>query len=143
MTFLSLPGTLDHLNFIVQRKYVMQFFTDILHFFVNNADADTVTATSSPQANGSSSLIIMTVIFILFMYFVMWRPQSKRAKEHRMLMNSLTKDDEVVTAGGILGKIVKVTDHYVLLTLADNVSITVQKSSIVNALPKGTLKSIS
>jgi preprotein translocase subunit YajC len=120
----------------------MQFFTDILSFFVSNANADTA-AGASPQAGGGSSLIIMTGIFILFMYFVMWRPQSKRTKEHRLLLNGLAKDDEVVTAGGILGKIVKVTDQYVLLTLADNVSITVQKSSIVNALPKGTLKSIA
>lgn len=119
----------------------MQFFNDILSFFVSNAHADTVAA--APQQGGGFSLVIMTGIFILFMYFVMWRPQSKRAKEHRMLINSLTKDDEVVTAGGILGKVVKVTDNYVLLTLADNIAITVQKSSIVNALPKGTLKSIA
>lgn len=119
----------------------MQFFTDILNFFITNAHADAPVNTPH-EAGGGSSLIMMTLIFILFMYFVMWRPQSRRAKEHRLLISGLTKDDEVVTAGGILGKIAKVMDQYVLLTLADNVSITVQKSSIVNALPKGTMKSI-
>jgi preprotein translocase subunit YajC len=120
----------------------MSFFNTILNFFISNAHADTTLASSQPSGGGTS-LVIMTGIFILFMYFVMWRPQSKRAKEHRLLINGLAKDDEVVTAGGILGKITKVMDNYVLLTLAENVSITVQKSSIVNALPKGTLKTIS
>ena len=84
----------------------------------------------------------MVGIFILYMYFIVLRPQNKRAKEQRALLGNLTKGDEVVTAGGILGKIVKVNDNYAVIALADNVEITIQKSSIVNALPKGTLKSI-
>lgn len=114
---------------------------DILNSFISNAYADTAAATS-PAQGGGFSLIMMLVVFILFMYFMVWRPQSKRAKEQRDLLNGLTKGDEVVTAGGILGKITKVSDHYVTLSLADNVEIAIQKSSIVNALPKGTLKSI-
>lgn len=117
----------------------MQLFQDMLNFFVTSAYA----ADAAPQQGGGFSLILMTAIFILFMYFVMWRPQSKRAKEHRGLISSLTTGDEVVTSGGILGRISKVTDSYVVLSLADNVEITVQKGSIVNALPKGTLKSIA
>ena len=120
----------------------MQFLNDILSIFVSNAYADTAGA-QPLQAGGSFSLVIMTGIFILFMYFVMWRPQSKRAKEHRNLLSSLTIGDEVVTAGGILGRISKVTESYIILALADNIEITVQKSSIANALPKGTLKSIA
>jgi preprotein translocase subunit YajC len=121
----------------------MQFLNDILSLLVSNAYAAEGTASASTQpAGGGSSLIIMTGIFILFMYFMMWRPQSKRAKEHRMLVNALAKDDEVLTSGGILGKVSKVNDNYVLLTLADNVVITVQKSAIVGALPKGTLKAV-
>jgi preprotein translocase subunit YajC len=120
----------------------MQVLNDFLQFFVSNAYADTAAAPASQQGGGLS-LMMMTGIFILFMYFVMWRPQSKRAKEHRNLINSLAKGDEVVTAGGILGKVVKVSDSYLVLSLADNVEITMQKSSISNVLPKGTLKSIA
>jgi len=72
----------------------------------------------------------------------MIRPQSKRAKEHRNLIGGLAKGDEVVTAGGILGRISKISDAYITLALTDNVEILVQKSSIVNALPKGTLKTL-
>lgn len=114
---------------------------DIMGFFVTNAYADT--AAAAPQQGGGFSLLIMTGFFVLFMYFAMWRPQSKRAKEHRNLIASLASGDEVITAGGILGKISKVTDSYLVLSLADNVQITVQKSSIVSTLPKGTLKSIA
>jgi preprotein translocase subunit YajC len=120
----------------------MQVLNDFLQFFVSNAYADTAAAPAQQQGGGLS-LIMMTGVFILFMYFVMWRPQSKRAKEHRNLINSLAKGDEVVTAGGILGKIVKVSDTYIVLSLNDNVEITMQKSSIANVLPKGTLKSIA
>jgi preprotein translocase subunit YajC len=120
----------------------MQILNDFLQFFVPSAYADTAAA-SAQQQGGGLSLMMMTGIFILFMYFVMWRPQSKRAKEHRNLINSLAKGDEVVTAGGILGKISKVSDTYVVMSLADNVEITLQKSSIANVLPKGTLKSIA
>jgi len=119
----------------------MQVLNDFLQLFVSNAYADTAAAPA--QQGGGLSLMMMTGIFILFMYFVMWRPQSKRAKEHRNLINSLVKGDEVVTAGGILGKVVKVSDVYLVLSLADNVEITMQKSSISNVLPKGTLKSIT
>lgn len=113
---------------------------DILNFFITSAHA--ADAAPAPQGSGFS-LILMTLVFIFFMYFVMWRPQSKRAKEHRNLISSLATGDEVVTAGGILGKITKVSDNYFVLSLADNVEITIQKGSIVNALPKGTLKSIA
>lgn len=119
----------------------MQVLNDFLQFFVSNAYADTAAAPA--QQGGGLSLMMMTGIFILFMYFVMWRPQSKRAKEHRNLISSLAKGDEVVTAGGILGRVVKVSDTYLVLSLADNVEITMQKSSISNVLPKGTLKSIA
>ena len=118
----------------------MQLLNDILSVFVNNAYAADA---AQPPAGGGFSLVVMTGIFILFMYFVMWRPQSKRAKDHRTLINSLAKDDEVLTSGGILGKIAKINDNYIVLTLGENIAITIQKSSIVSALPKGTLKSIA
>lgn len=120
----------------------MELMNSLVNFFITPAYAETAAAASAPQQGGGFSLILMLVVLILFMYFVAWRPQNKRAKEHRDLLSSLTKGDEVVTAGGILGKISKISDNYVVLSLSDNVEITLQKSSIVSALPKGTLKSI-
>lgn len=113
---------------------------DLLNFFISSAHA---AADAAPaQQGGGLSMVVMLGIFVVFMYFVMWRPQAKRAKDHRELINSLSKGDEVITAGGILGKINKITDSYAIIALSDTVEITIQKSSIVNALPKGTLKSI-
>ena len=117
----------------------MQLSEMISDFFISSAHADTAAA---PAPQGGFSFFIMMAVLIFFMYFAIWRPQSRRAKEQRNLLNSLAKGDEVVTAGGILGTINKLSDNYVVLSLADNVEITIQKSSIVSALPKGTLKSI-
>ena len=83
----------------------------------------------------------LVVIFALF-YFMMIRPQMKRAKEQKNMLESLQKGDEVVTAGGELGKVVKVNEAYVGLEVAPNVVIHVQKSAITTLLPKGTIKEI-
>ncbi len=99
------------------------------------------TAQHSPQGS-FLSVLPMLVIFVLVFYFLLLRPQQKRAKEHRNLMQNLAVGDEVVTAGGVAGKIAKINDNFVVVTVADNVDITVQKSSISTVLPKGTLKSI-
>lgn len=112
----------------------------IMSVFVSNAYADPLGG-SAPQGSGIS-FVMMFVIFFLFIYFAIWRPQSKRAKEQQSLMNSLAKGDEVMTSGGILGRINKLTDQYVSIAIANNVDIVLQKSSIVSVLPKGTLKSI-
>lgn len=117
----------------------MDILNTITNFFISNAYAD---APATSAQGGGFSMVIMLTVFVLFMYFVMWRPQSKRAKDHRDLLGSLKKGDEVVTAGGILGKISKITDSFAVVSLAENVEITIQKSSIVSALPKGTIKSI-
>ncbi len=120
----------------------MQLLNTLSSFFISNAYADTAAAAPASAQQGGYSFFIMMGILVFFMYFAIWRPQTKRAKEQRDLLGSLNKGDEVVTAGGILGTITKVSDSYVVLALADNVEITLQKSSIVSALPKGTLKSI-
>lgn len=120
----------------------MEILNTLTNFFISNAYAADTAAAGSAAQPSSAPFMIMIVGLIVFMYLFVWRPQSKRAKEQRDLIGSLAKGDEVVTAGGILGKISKVSDGYVVLTLADNVEITIQKSSIVSALPKGTLKSI-
>ena len=80
--------------------------------------------------------------FILIFYFLIIRPQSKRAKEHRELISALAKGDEVVTAGGMVGTISKVEDQFVLCKFGDNVEIRVQKSAVAATLPKGTLKNL-
>src|SRR3990167_4685534 len=110
----------------------------ILNFVIPNAYADAAAGASSAQGGGLS-LILMLVVFFLFAYFAIWRPQNKRAREQQTLMGSLTKGDEVMSAGGLLGRITKITDLYVGLMVANNVEITMQKSSIVSVLPKGTL----
>lgn len=115
--------------------------SNLMNLLVTPAYADTPAGT--PAAGGSPlSLTLMFVIFFLFFYFVMWRPQSKRAKEHRELMGSLAKGDEVVTSGGMLGKINKLTEQYVSLLVHNSAEIVVQKSAIASVLPKGTLKSL-
>jgi preprotein translocase subunit YajC len=81
--------------------------------------------------------------FVLIFYFLLWRPQSKRAKEHKNLLGGLEKGSEVVTSGGIVGKITKVSDEFVVLKVGDNVEFPVQKQAIAAALPKGTIKSIN
>ena len=72
----------------------------------------------------------------------MWRPQNKRAKEQQNLLESLTKGDEVITSGGVLGRISKISGQYLSLTVANNVEILMQKTSIISVMPKGTLKTI-
>jgi preprotein translocase subunit YajC len=89
--------------------------------------------------NGTFMLILLIVMFG-FMYFTMIRPQMKRQKEHRDLVASLSKGDEVVTNGGIAGRIDEVGENFVSVEIAPNVKIKVQKSAIQQVLPKGTLK---
>ena len=84
--------------------------------------------------------IIMLGVFFLIFWFFLIRPQMKRAKEHRELLSQLAKGDEVLTSGGILGRIDALTDLYVTIEIADNVRIRVQKQSISAVLPKGTIK---
>ena len=114
----------------------------IIQFFINNAYAETPGSLVPSPQGGGMSFVIMLVIFFLFMYFFILRPQSKRAKEQQKLLNSLAKGDEVVTAGGLLGRISKISEQYVALSVTNNTDILIQKSSIVNVLPKGTLKTI-
>src|SRR5579862_5940705 len=111
----------------------------ILNIFVSNAYADTATS-AAKDAGGFPFLMLFALLF--FIYFAIWRPQRKRAKEQHTLMTSLAKGDEVMTAGGILGRVNKITDQYVSVAVANNVDLVLQKASIVNVLPKGTLKSI-
>lgn len=104
------------------------------------AFADEAVATASAHG-GMSSLLMFGAMFVM-MYFLLIRPQSKRAKEHRNLLASLTKGDEVVTSGGMLGKIERDAGTFFIVTLSEGVEVPVQKQAVVQLLPKGTLKSI-
>ena len=96
------------------------------------------------QAGGppGSDLWSMLPIILMFvvLYFVMIRPQMKRAKEHKAMVDTLQKGDEVVAAGGVLGKVTKVADNYVTVEIADKVEIKVQRPAVQLVLPKGTIK---
>jgi len=87
------------------------------------------------------SFLPLVVIFVLF-FFMIIRPQMKAAKAQREMITALQKGDEVVTSGGIVGKVTKVTESFVSLEIAANIEITVQKQAVQSALPKGTIKSI-
>jgi preprotein translocase subunit YajC len=87
------------------------------------------------------SFLPLIVIFVLF-FFMIIRPQMKAAKAQREMITALQKGDEVVTSGGIVGKVTKVTESFVSLEIAANTEITVQKQAVQSALPKGTIKSI-
>ena len=93
-----------------------------------------------PGADLWSMLPIILMFVVL--YFLMIRPQMKRAKEHKTMVEALQKGDEVVAAGGVLGKIIKVSDSYVTLQIAANVEVQVQRPSVQLILPKGSIKSI-
>jgi preprotein translocase subunit YajC len=88
------------------------------------------------------SMLPLILMFVL-LYFLLLRPQMKRAKEQKQMIASLQKGDEVITSGGALGKVTKVSDNYLSLEVAPNVEITVQKSAIQTMLPKGTLKNVT
>lgn len=92
-------------------------------------------------ADGFSSMIFLLGFAVIF-YFMMWRPQAKRAKEHKQLVASLAKGDEVVTSGGLIGKITKADDDYVVIEVAENTELKFQKAHVAAALPKGTIKEI-
>ncbi len=86
--------------------------------------------------------LILIIVMLAAMYFLMIRPQMKRAKEQKQMIESLQKGDEVITAGGVLGRITKLGDAYVSLEIAPETEISVQRSAVQTILPKGTLKSI-
>jgi len=92
------------------------------------------------SAGGGTEMFIMIGIFFAIMYFMIIRPQQKRAKEHQNLIGSLSKGDEVETSGGMLGKIANVGDNSLQIEIADGVTIKLQKNSISKVLPKGSLK---
>jgi len=109
-----------------------------MSFLMTEAIAKTSEPTTvSAQASGISQLVILLGFIIIF-YLLLWRPQTKRAKEQRNLLASLAVGDAVMTNGGLLGKINKLQDNFISLEVASRVEVTVQKTSVTAILPKGT-----
>ncbi|MDO2947170.1 preprotein translocase subunit YajC [Aeromonas simiae] len=109
--------------------------------FISKAYADAGAA--APQGGGME-MIIMLAVFGLIFYFMIYRPQAKRVKEHKNLMSSLAKGDEVLTSGGLVGKIVKVSteNDYLVLALNEQTQITIKRDFVTAVLPKGSLQSL-
>ena len=107
-------------------------------FLVSDAMAAPQAAATTP---GFDSFIFVGLLFVIF-YFMIIRPQSKRQKEQRDMVSAVGKGDEVVTNGGLIGKIIKAGDTFLVLELAANVEVNVQRNAIMQVLPKGTIKGL-
>lgn len=112
-----------------------------MSFFIAEAAAQTGQA-AAPENQGFMSLIMIGGLF-LFMYFLIIRPQRKRQKEHKQLVDSLEKGNEVVLTSGMLGKITAVDEDYIVIKVTDNVELKFQKIAVHAVIPKGTLNSIN
>ncbi len=105
--------------------------------------AHAATAAGGTQQHGMGlGFILMWVGLLVILYFLMWRPQSKRMKEQKRMLGNLNKGDEVVTSGGMLGQIIKVSDDFIVLNIANEIDINVQKQAVAAVLQKGTIKAI-
>lgn len=108
-----------------------------MDFFISTAHAQ-----AAPQQPDMFTGLFLPMIFLaVVFYFLIIRPQSKRAKEHKAMLAELSKGDEVATNGGLLGKIVKIGENFIEIEIADNVTVRVQKQAVSNLMPKGTMKS--
>ncbi len=109
--------------------------------FISSAFAQAAPA-AAPAGDMGSSLMSMLPLLLMFvvLYFIMIRPQMRKQKEHRAMIDALAKGDEVVTAGGLLGKVTSLSDTNVGLQVANGVEVQMQRSAVVQVLPKGTIK---
>jgi len=112
--------------------------TSISELFISNAYAEGAAGASGGGIMDFLPLIALVAVF----YFLILRPQSKRAKDHKTMIEALQRGDEVVTMGGEVGNVSKVYDQYVGVELAENLVVIVQKSSVQSVLPKGSIKAI-
>lgn len=111
-----------------------------MSFLISDAMAEGGAAVAGqPSMTGQ---LVMLIGFVVIFYFLLWRPQAKRQKEARALIDNLQKGDEVVFAGGLLGRIIKLEGDFAVVALNDTMEVKVQKASVVASLPKGTLKSL-
>ena len=108
-----------------------------MNFFISDAMA----AEPAAQGDPLTSFLPLIVIFVIF-YFLLIRPQSKKAKEQKKMVEALAKGDEIVTNGGVLGKITKVGDNFLALEVADGVQLKIQRHAVATLMPKGTIKEL-
>ncbi len=108
-----------------------------MSLLISDAHAQAAGAASS---GGMSQMLILPIMLVVF-YFLLIRPQQKRAKEHTAMLSKLAAGDEVVTSGGILGRVVEVSDSFTTVEIAEGVRIKVQKAQVSQLVPKGTYKS--
>ena len=110
--------------------------------FISSAFAQTAPAAAAAGGDMQSSLMSMLPLLLMFvvLYFVMIRPQMKKQKEHKAMIDALAKGDEIITAGGFLGKVSKLGDSFLSIELASGVEVQMQRSAVVQVLPKGTIK---
>lgn len=108
----------------------------MLDFFISPAHAQ------EAASGGGIAQIVMLVGFVLIFYFLLWRPQAKRAKQQKQLVASLSTGDEVVIGGGLVGRITKVSDEFLTIEISEGTNVNVQKNAVATVLPKGTIKSI-
>ena len=108
-----------------------------MSFFISNAYAAAAPAT--PAENPMTGMLFFVGMIVIF-YFLLIRPQQKRAKDHRKMVEAIGKGDEIVTNGGVLGKIVELGEQYLTIEIADGVNIKLQRNAIATVLPKGSLK---
>ncbi|MDZ7812720.1 MAG: preprotein translocase subunit YajC [Ideonella sp.] len=107
--------------------------------FISSAYAQAAPAAAPSGASGLMSFLPLVLMFVV-LYFIMIRPQMKRQKEHRAMIDALAKGDEVVIAGGVLGKIAKLGEAYVHVEVTQGVELQVQRASVLQVLPKGSVK---
>jgi preprotein translocase subunit YajC len=107
--------------------------------FISQAIAQTAPAATGDTQSSLLSLLPLVLMFVV-LYFIMIRPQMKRQKEHKAMVEALAKGDEVVTAGGVLGRVSKLGETYLSIEVSNGIELQVQRTAVVQVLPKGTLK---
>lgn len=110
-----------------------------MSFFISDAAAQAAPAAAAPGIEG----LVFPLAILLFFYFLFIRPQQKRAKEQKDMLAALSKGAEIVTNGGILGKVIELDDNFVKVEIADNTFIQVQRHAVANLMPKGTYKTVN
>ena len=107
--------------------------------FISSAYAQAAPAAAPSMQDSLTSMLPIVLMFVV-LYFVMIRPQMKKQKEHRAMVDALAKGDEVVTAGGVLGKVSKIGDNFIGVEIANGVEVQMQRQAVVQVLPKGSIK---